>query len=481
MVTRLQLGETASMPSRWCTAPGMDRKLESNTSNSESGKLSYAERAAYSAGDFASNFYWKLIDYYLLIFYTDVFGISGIAAGTMLLVTKTWDAINDPLMGLIADRTNTRWGKFRPYLLWGALPLGAAGVLTFTTPELSESGKLVWAYITYSLMMTAYTFVNLPYSGLLGVITPDSQERTTLASWRFIGAFSGGIVTTQFTLRLVEYFGGDDPKLGWQLTAAFWAVCAAALFTWSFLGTRERVSPPVHQKPSVKRDFGDLLRNRPWLVLAALAILVMLNMSIRSQITAYYMKYYANAEELTGPFISSSLVASLLGAASTPLWTRLLGKKKLFFILMGLLTMLSLVFFVIPRDAIWLMFGVNILINFVMGPKAPLVFAMYADAADYGEWKFGRRATGFIFAAASFAQKLGGALAGYFIGLMFAAMGYRANVEQTEDSLFGILLLMSVIPSVFSLIALFVVTRYPLSEPELAEIGSDLSARERAT
>ena len=455
-------------------------KLTSDTTNRDSGKLSYAERAAYSAGDFASNFYWKLIDYYLLIFYTDVFGISGIAAGTMLLVTKTWDAINDPLMGIIADRTNTRWGKFRPYLLWGALPLGAAGVLTFTTPDLSDSGKLVWAYVTYSLMMTAYTFVNLPYSGLLGVITPNTQERTTLASWRFIGAFSGGIITTQFTLKLVDYFGGENPRLGWQLTAAFWAVCAAALFTWSFLGTRERVSPPPHQKPNVKLDLRDLFHNKPWLVLASLAILVMLNMSIRSQITAYYMKYYANAEDLIGPFISSSLVASLLGAASTPLWTRLWGKKKLFLILMVLLTVLSLVFFVIPRDAIWLMFAANILINFVMGPKAPLVFAMYADAADYGDWKFGRRATGFIFAAASFAQKLGGALAGYFIGLMFATMGYQANVEQTEDSLFGILLLMSVLPAGFSLIALFVVTRYPLSEKQLTQISTELAARKEA-
>ena len=448
-----------------------------STADEAEGKLSYAERAAYSAGDVASNFYWKLIDYYLLIFYTDVFGISGMAAGTMLLVTKTWDAINDPLMGIIADRTQTRWGKFRPYLLWGALPLGAAGVLTFTTPDLSDSGKLIWAYVTYSLMMTAYTFVNLPYSGLLGVITPNTQERTTLASWRFIGAFSGGILTTQFTLKLVAYFGAEDPRLGWQLTALFWAVLAACLFTWSFLGTQERVTPPPTQKPNVRRDVTDLLRNKPWIVLAALAILVMLNMSIRAQITAYYMKYYANAEDLIGPFISSSLVASLLGAATTPLWTRLWGKKKLFLVLMALLTALSLSFFVIPRDAIWLMFGVNLLINFVMGPKAPLVFAMYADAADYGDWKFGRRATGFVFAAASFAQKLGGALAGYFIGLMFTAMGYQANVEQTEESLLGILLLMSVIPSAFSLFAVFVVMRYPLSERQLVQIGTDLKAR----
>ncbi len=450
------------------------------TSGTQNGKLSYAERAAYSAGDFASNFYWKLIDYYLLIFYTDVFGISGMAAGTMLLVTKTWDAINDPLMGLIADRTQTRWGKFRPYLLWGAIPLGAAGVLTFTTPDLSDNGKLVWAYVTYTLMMTAYTFVNLPYSSLLGVITPNTQERTTLASWRFIGAFSGGILTTQFTLKLVEYFGSSSPQLGWQLTALFWAVCAALLFIWSFLGTRERVSPPATQQPDFKRDVKDLLRNKPWVVLAALAILVMLNMSIRAQITAYYMKYYANAEELIGPFISSSLVASLLGAASTPFWTKLWGKKKLFLILMALLTALSMSFFIIPRDAIWAMFAVNLMINFVMGPKAPLVFAMYADAADYGEWKFGRRATGFVFAAASFAQKFGGALAGYCIGLMFASMGYEANVPQTEDSLLGILLLMSVIPSLFSFIALFVVTRYPLSDRELLQVGHDLATRHEA-
>lgn len=441
------------------------------------GKLSYAERAAYSAGDFASNFYWKLIDYYLLIFYTDVFGIAPAAAGTMLLVTKVWDAANDPIMGMIADRTKTRWGKFRPYLLWGALPLGAAGVFTYTTPDLSDSGKLIWAYISYSMMMTAYTFVNLPYSGLLAVTTPNSQERTTLSSWRFIGAFAGGFVVTSFTPTLVKTFGSGNEQLGWQMTAVFWACIAAALFVWCFVGTRERVTPPVAQKTSVKQDLKDLMGNKPWIILASLALLVMLNMSIRSQISAYYMKYYA-LEDWTGSFIGSGLIASLLGAAITPFLTKWMGKKKLFFILMVLLTVLSTAFLFIPRDMIWLMFATNLCINFVMGPKAPLVFAMYADSADYGDWKFTRRATGLVFAAASFAQKLGGALAGFLITMLLATMGYEANVDQSEDSLMGILLLMSVIPAAFSALAMFVVTRYPLDEAQLAKIGEELAARD---
>ena len=440
------------------------------------GKLSYTERAAYSAGDFASNFYWKLIDYYLLIFYTDVFGISAAAAGTMLLVTKVWDAVNDPIMGIIADRTKTRWGKFRPYLLWGALPLGAAGVFTYTTPDLGDTGKLIWAYISYSMMMTAYTFINLPYSGLLAVITPNSQERTTLSSWRFIGAFSGGLLVTSVTPTLVERFGSGNEQLGWQRVALFWAVIAAGLFFWCFRGTRERVAPPPAQKTNVSQDLKDLLGNKPWIILASLALLVMLNMSIRAQISAYYMKYYA-LEDWTGSFIGAGLAASLLGAAVTPFLTKWMGKKKLFFLLMVLLTVLSAAFLFIPRDMIWLMFATNITINFVMGPKAPLVFAMYADSADYGDWKFKRRATGLVFAAASFAQKLGGALAGFLITRLLAGMGYQPNVEQSDDSLMGILLLMSVIPAAFSLLAMFVVTRYPLSEEQLQAIGRDLAAR----
>lgn len=441
------------------------------------GKVGFSERVAYASGDFASNFYWKLIDFFLLIFYTDVFGISVAAAGTMFLVTKVWDAINDPMMGAIADRTTTRFGKFRPYLLWGAIPLGVSGVLTFTTPDLNDSGKLIWAYVTYSLMMTAYTVINLPYSALLGVISPNTQERTTLASFRFIGAFSGGVVVSYFTPKLVTLFGAGNDMRGWQLTAAFWAVCAGALFVWTFLGTRERVSPPKDQTANVKQDVADLLNNRPWLVLLALALLVMLNMSIRNSVTAYYIKYFAGREDLMGEFITSGLIASLVGAATTPFWTKLWGKKKLFTILMSALVVLSFTFYLIPRDAIGLMFANSLLLAFALGPKAPLVFAMYADAADYAEWKFERRSTAFVFAAASFGQKLGGAIAGATIGAVLGAMGYVANQVQSESSLQGILLLMSVIPAAFAVLALIVVRLYPLGDDTLVRMREELAAR----
>lgn len=430
------------------------------------------ERLAYASGDFASNFYWKLIDYFLLIFYTDVFGISAAAAGTMFLVTKVWDAINDPLVGIVADRTQTRLGKFRPYILWGALPLGASAVFTFTTPDLEGGSKLVWAYVTYSLMMTAYTLVNLPYSALLGVITPSTQERTTLSSFRFIGAFSGGVVVTYFTPKLVEFLGRGDAALGWQLTAMVWGTAAAMLFVWTCFGTHERISPPQRQRTDVKQDVADLMRNRPWLVLLALAILVMLNISIRNSISAFYIKYFAGREDLMGEFITSGLVASLAGAAITPFLTRFWGKKRLFFYLMVALTVLSAAFVLIPRDAVGLMFAGNMFLSFVLGPKAPLVFAMYADAADYSEWKFGRRATGFVFAAASFGQKLGGALAGWLIGMVLTAMGYVANQTQSEESLQGIVWLMSLVPAVFAAAAAVVVRAYPLDESTLEQIQS---------
>ena len=207
----------------------------------ESTTLKLKEKIGYACGDVASNFYWRVFDVFLFIFYTDVFGLSAAAVGTMMLVTRLIDAISDPFMGALADRTHTKFGKFRPYLLWGIIPLFAAGVLTFTVPDFDDSGKLIWAYGTYIFMMLAYTFINVPYGALLGVITGDSQQRTTLTSFRFIGAFTGGSLVAYFTPELVSFFGGVDEVKGWQMTMALYGGIAAILFVISFLSTKERI------------------------------------------------------------------------------------------------------------------------------------------------------------------------------------------------------------------------------------------------
>jgi len=435
--------------------------------------LKLKEKMGYASGDIASNFYWRVFDVFLFIFYTDVFGLSAAAVGTMMLVTRLIDAFSDPIMGAIADRTQTKYGRFRPYLLWGIIPIAAAGVLTFTVPDLGDDGKLVWAYATYIFMMLAYTFINVPYGALLGVITHDTQQRTILTSFRFIGAFSGGSLVAYMTPQLVTWLGQGNEATGWQYTMVLYGMIAAILFTITFLTTRERISPPANQKTPVLQDLKDLTNNKPWIVLFSLALIIMMTISLRASTGTFYFKYYVQRPDLIGSFAMAYMLALAVGAASTPLLTKLCDKRKLLMILMSLVAALSAIFYMIPKDNIALMFGLQIAIGLALGPKSPLVFSMYADTADYSLWRTGRRATAMIFSAAAFAQKLGGALAGAMIGWLLSSMGYIANQVQSGASEHGIVLLMTLIPAVFALLAVPLIWLYPLSNQQLENIQDD--------
>lgn len=438
------------------------------------------EKIGYGLGDMGFNFYWANISAFLLIYYTDVFGISAAAAGTMMLVTKIVDAFTDPLMGAIADRTRSRFGKFRPYLLWLALPLAGAGVLTYSTPDLSETGKLLWAYGSYTLLMLVYTAINIPYSALSGVITSDNQLRTTLVSFRFIGGFSGGILVTYLTPKLVPLLGQGDDVLGWQLTMLVFGIAAALMFLTTFLTTKERIAPLSQHPNAVRQDLIDLKNNKPWLVLFALALIIMVTITMRAGSGVYYFKYYVERPDLVGEFLSSYMLALALGAAATPLMTRFIDKKQLMVLLMSLAGLLSIGLYFVPADAVGVIFAMNLAIGFVLGPKSPLAFSMYADTADYNEWRTGRRATAMTFAAATFSQKLGGAIASALIGWLLAAIGYVANEQQSSGSQTGIVLLISVIPGVIALLAAFVMRFYSLDNQQLANIQLELSARKAA-
>ncbi len=440
-------------------------------------RLSFREKAGYGIGDLGFNLYWANISAFLLIFYTDVMGLAAAAVGTMILVTKIIDAATDPMMGVVADRTRTRFGRFRPYLLWGALPMAFSGVLTWTVPDLGEGGRLIWAYLTFSLMMLAYTVLSTPYSALSGVMAADSQQRTTLISFRFIAAFAGTTLVNAFTLDLVQWFGGGDEALGWQLTLALYGAVAAVLFATVFATTRERIAPPPQQDSDVRQDLRDLLNNRPWLVLFALALVIMVTIVMRSGATVYYLKYYVVRPDLTGAFLGAYSVALAVGAAMTPLMTRWIDKKRLMVILMTIVGVLSCAMFFVPRDMVWLMFVLNILIGLALGPKSPLAFSMYADCADYTEWKTGRRATALTFSAATFSQKLGGALASAVIAWVLAGMGYVANQAQSDASQTGIVLLLTVIPGVVAFVAAMVMRAYPLDDAALAGMQDTLAQR----
>lgn len=440
-------------------------------------KVSFKEKVGYGLGDTASNLYFQMFVNFLLFFYTDIFGIPAAAAGTMLMVSRFWDAANDPIMGIIADRTNTKWGKFRPYLVWMSIPLAVVGVLTFITPNFSVGGKIVYAYITFTLVMMAYTAINIPYSALMGVISPSSEERTSVSTFRFVLAFVGAFIVQGLTLPLVNLFGGGNQAVGFPVTMAVFGLLACILFYITFTTTRERVVVPVTQKSSLKKDIKNLLKNRPWMYLLIMGIFTLGYVIIRSGTILYYFKYYLGNEILASLFMVLGTIAVIVGVASTQFFAKKFGKKRLYIAVMGLSTLLTMLFYFIPADQIVLIFVVHILISLVMAPQAPLLWAMYADTADYSEWKNERRATGLVFSAATFAQKFGIAIGGGMAGWLLAFFGFVANTQQTPDTLNGIRLMMSFIPAIGSLIATIAAFFYELDDDTMKHIELELQTR----
>ena len=464
-----------------------------------SDKVSFKEKVAYGLGDTASNFYWQTFLNFLMYFYTDVFGITAAAAGTMMLVVRTWDTAVDPFMGVIADRTQTRWGHFRPYLLWGSLPMAIMGVLMFTTPNLGPSGKLVYAYVTYSLIMLAYTFINVPYSALMGVISPNSLERTSVSSYRFVLAYGGLFIVQGLTLPMVQFFGRGNQQKGFQMAMVIYGVMAIGLFLVTFAGTRERVQPVQVEANTLKEDLKDLLSNRPWILVCFIGVFALLYISIRMGAIMYYFTYYVGGyhlklhlwnhtldhnfgiASLVSLFMALGTVGVIFGAAmARPLAQLFGGKKRAYIILMTAASVLTVLFFFIPRERIALIFITHILISTLFAPTSPMLWAFYADTADYSEWKTGRRATGLVFSAASFSQKLGWAVGGALLGWLLAYFGFRAHVAQSAQVQTGIRYMMSFIPAVTGFLSAAAVFFYKLDDSFMVKIEQELKQRRGA-
>jgi len=544
----------------------------STRADERTAKLGLGEKLGYGVGDFGFNLYWTTIASFLAAFYTDVFGISAAAAATMLLVTKFIDACTDPIMGAVADRTQTRFGKFRPYLVWAGIPMAGAAILTFSTPDLGEGAKLVYAYVTYTLMMMMYTVLSTPYSSLSGVMTARSQDRTSLISIRFIFAFSGGFVVNFFTMDLVNAFGQGDDAKGWQMTMLLYGVAAAIIFTITFFTTRERIAPPQTQKTNPVADIKDLIKNRPWLILIALSMIIMMTITLRAGSAYYYFTYYLERPDLLGAFLGVQMAAYAVGAAGAPLMTRFLDKTKLLMLLMAIVGSLSIMFAFLPKpeyngaqtvsagetavlsadkfldvpagkavsyqwayqekswwiftkdvpveDAVGAEFSLSpdidkvvtlavsylddngemvsensgdlpveillafvfcILISLALGPKSPLTWSMYADTADFNEYRTHRRATAMTFSAATFAQKLGGTLASAGMLSVLAFFGYVAKEAQSDASQLGIVSLQTAIPGFFALLAVFITRFYTLTGAELENIQNELKQRQASS
>lgn len=456
-------------------------------------KISLKEKIGYGFGDMASSMFWKLFGMYLLFFYTDVMGIAAAAVGTMFLITRIWDTFFDPVVGTLSDRTHSKWGKFRPYILYMAIPFGIIGVLTFTTPAYSATGKLVYAYITYSAMMMIYSLINVPYASLLGVISADGKERNTLASFRMAFAFGGSLIALALIEPLVSFFskagGKESLQLGWQLGVAVIAVICVILFLLCFAWVKERVQPIKEKQPSLKEDVKDLSRNKPWWILLVAGIAALIFNSIRDGATLYYFKYYiqhTDAFKLGSMSITWSTLYLVLGQAAniagvilaSPIGNKI-GKKNTYLGAMVIASVLSIGFYWLGREQLTLIFVFQFLISICAGIIFPLLWSMYADIADYSEWKNGRRATGLIFSSSSMSQKFGWTIGGALTGWLLGAFGFKANEAQADAAQNGILLMLSFLPAIGSVLSVIFIAMYPLSEERIATISAELEQRRK--
>ncbi|HEX5072818.1 MAG TPA: MFS transporter [Gemmatimonadaceae bacterium] len=442
-------------------------------------KISVTEKIGYSLGDAAANFIFQTMLVFQLAFYTDTFGITAAAAGTLFLVVRVWDAIFDPLMGVVADRTNTRWGKFRPWVLWTAVPFGIMGFLTFTTPPFGPQGKLVYAYVTYIVLMMVYSANNLPYSALSGVITGDLAERTSLSAYRFVSAMSAALVIQGLALPMVNYFGGGDSAKGYQITMGIFSALAIVFFVITFATTRERVQPDPTQRSSVRRDLADLTRNGPWVAMFALTIIVFITLAMRGGVMLYYFKYYLGREDLFSIFNVFGTGSTIVGVvASTPLAKRF-GKRDVFIVGLALTVVFTAAFVLLPRTAVALIFGTEMVRQLAYGLTIPLLWAMMADVADFSEWKNHRRATAVVFSAIVFALKAGLGFGGAIGGWLLAAYGYVPNVAQTERALQGIKLTASVFPAITFALGVVCLFFYRIDKRLEIQITDDLAKRRR--
>ena len=437
-------------------------------------RIKLREKIGYALGDTAANIAWRTLTTFLLIFYTDVFGISAAAAGVLLLVTRLTDGFTDVIMGMIADRTNTSKGKFRPWILWTAIPLGLILALTFTTPGFGPTGKLIYAYVTYILLTLIYTASNVPYSALMGVMTADEKERTSLSAFRFAGAYLGGIITQGLLIYLVLFLGNGDENKGYQYAIYLLSFVLTGFLLITYASTKERIKPVV-TKPNIRQDLNDLINNRPWLILLVIGFLFVTYNSIKQGITVLYFKRFIDNETLAASYMVVLLVASMIAALiTTPLANRL-GKKNLFIYVMLFSGITNALLFLAGPTDISFIFILGTLSEFGAGIMPVLFFSMLGDASDYSELKNGRRATGLVFSAGTFAMKFGGGVAGGIIGFVLAAYGYDGMDEQTvAGAVEGIKMLMSWIPALFTLPVVLILFWYPLSKIKLTEMAEKL-------
>lgn len=458
---------------------------------------SLKEKIGYGLGDMSSSMFWKVFSAYLPFFYSNVFGLSLEATATLMLVARIWDAISDPMMGVLADRTHTRWGKYRPYLLWMSLPFAVAGCLLFTTPSDSEAVKTIWAYSTYLLMMTVYTAINVPYGSMLGVMTADSDEKTMFSSYRMFFAYGGSFIVLAAWEPLVRYFNdlqqlpltSPDPN-SWQWAMIVVSSICLLLFLLTFALTREHLHPTPSQ--SVMSDFKALLRNRPWWLLLGGVISFNFLNAIRYTVIPYYFSSMVSQEAqlsffswdvlfYAGLFFSVGEISNMAGVALAAPLAHHMSKKTTFLLSLIGIIIVSVAFYFVPTTAYWSMLALQVLFCLFTGIISPLLWSMYADISDYAELEFKTSSTGLIFSSSSMAQKFGAAFGASGVAALLAWVGYNTSTgaQQSAEALEGLRQLMSFAPALIALISFAFIALYPLGRKRMAIINSRL-AKERS-
>jgi glycoside/pentoside/hexuronide:cation symporter, GPH family len=443
-------------------------------------KLSVGEKAGYALGDLAANFVFQAMLALQLDFYTHTFGLTAAQAGTLFLVVGLGVACFNPVMGMIADRTQSKLGKFRPWLLWTAVPFGIISILTFTTPQLGPGAKIIYAWTTYILLRLIYTVNNVPYASLTAVMTQDSDERTSISSYRQIAANSAGFIVQSLAIPMVAFFGRGNSARGYQLTMGLLSVLSIVFFIIAFFATRERIQPDPQQKSSLGQDLSDLFSNRAWVALFLVTLFYFSAILVRGNVMLPYFRYVAGNANLFAWFNGFGLASLLLGVACSTAVSVRVGKRELFIGSMMLSGIFAMALYVIPPSAISVIISVEVLRQFAFGLSGPILWAMMGDVADFGEWKTRRRATGTVTGGIVFALWAGLALGGAIAGWLLSAYGLVSKADvQAARTQAGIVLTASIYAGLFFLAAAACLFFYPLTRAKNQSIANDLAERRK--
>ncbi|WP_315071599.1 MFS transporter [uncultured Clostridium sp.] len=444
-------------------------------------KISLKEKLGYASGDLACNFIYQTVSSYLLFFYTDVFGITAAAAGFMFLIVRMFDAVMDPFVGTVIDKTNTKYGRFRPYILYGAIPFAVVAILCFTTPGFSDPMKLVYAYITYILLSVTYSVVNIPYAALTSAITQDNKEIVSLTSVRMLFSNAGGIIVSFGVPLLAGIFTHMTGKTssGWQVTMSIMGILGAIILIVCFLNTKERVQ--VNHSQEAKVNFKDIflqLRiNRPLVIICLFFILNFGVNSIVNSVGIYYITYNVARPDLVKWYGLMGTLPALVLMPLMPLMNKLMGKKKLLFTALSMKAIGLIALFLIPSSMVPLIFTARLIAALGTITAGGFVWALIPETIDYGEYKTGKRTSGIIYALVGFFFKFGMAIGGIVPGLILSKYGYVANQVQTATALHGILMTLTLIPAIFVIIELGAIFFYNLDEKEHKRVLNELNAR----